>query len=157
MISAVRLCNFRKFECCRWYALQLQHSVQQLECRDIGFGLLRAAIRKSSPSVEQLINAAHQEHRINRSWHSPLPRKCVLWRMSPHRAQAVDVRTWLSCGKLGARDHVLIRDLRADRGSSHITAEAQAVHFRAGSRSRRRWTISARQWLGWSKHASVVR
>src|SRR5437762_6743939 len=118
--------------------------------------LLRAAIRKSRPSVEQLINAAHQEHRINRSWHSPLPRKCVLWRMSPHRAQAVDVRTWLSCGKLGARDHVLIRALRADRGSSHITAEAQAVRFRAGSRSRRRWTISARQWLGWSKHASAV-
>src|SRR5436190_14649094 len=123
MISAVRLCNFRKFECCRWYALQLQHSVQQLECRDIGFGLLRAAIRKSSPSVEQLINAAHQEHRINRSWHSPLPRKCVLWRMSPHRVQAVDVRTWLSCGKLVAIDRALIRALRADRGSSHITAK----------------------------------
>src|SRR5438046_2494817 len=144
MISAVRLCNFRKFECCRWYALQLQHSVQQLECRDIGFGLLRAAIRKSSPSVEQLINAAHQEHRINRSWHSPLPRKCVLRRMSPHRAQAVDVRTWLSYGKLVTRDRVLIRALGADRGSSRMPAQAKALCFRSGSRIRWLWTISAR-------------
>jgi len=64
--------------------------------------------------------------------------------MSPHRTQAVDVRTWLSCGKLVARDRVLIRALGADRGSSRITAQAQALCFRSGSRIRWRWTISAR-------------
>ena len=35
--------------------------------------------------------------------------------MSPHRAQAVDVRTWLSCEKLVVRDRVLIRALGANR------------------------------------------
>ena len=35
--------------------------------------------------------------------------------MSPHRVQAVDVRTWLSCEKLVVRDRVLIRALGANR------------------------------------------